>query len=57
MKNNSLIENWMRLLRWVRLQWNKPTSDSAIWRENAAPAPLKPARATGSRERRSARVV
>lgn len=56
MKNNFVIGKWTRLLRWVRLQWNQPTSDSAIWRENSTSAPLKPARTTGSRPRRGARV-
>lgn len=56
MKNNFVIEKWTRLLRWVRSQWNKPTSDRAIWRENSTPVPVKLPRTTGIRPQRGARV-
>ncbi|UXI66038.1 hypothetical protein [Tahibacter amnicola] len=56
MKNTFIIEKWTRLLHWFRSQQNKPTSDSAIWRENNAPAPPKAASATGIRPRRGVRV-
>ncbi|WP_257385146.1 hypothetical protein [Tahibacter caeni] len=56
MKSNFAMEKRKRLLRWVRLQWNKPPSGRAVWRENRAGAAEKPARMPGNRSRRGTRA-
>lgn len=56
MKDNVVTKKWMRFLGWIREQWNKPTSDSAIWRESRTEAPEKPKKTQGNRSRRRSRV-
>ncbi|WP_386065811.1 hypothetical protein ACFJIW_14710 [Tahibacter sp. UC22_41] len=56
MKDNVVTKKWMRFLGWIREQWNKPTSDSAIWRESRTEAPEKPEKTQGNRSRRRSRV-
>jgi len=56
MKNNFVVEKWTNILRWIRLQWNKPSSESAIWRENRAKVAAKPANKLKKTPRRDTRV-
>lgn len=56
MKENIVTEKWNRFLGWIRTQWNKPTSDSATWRQNRTESPAKPAKAAEKSSRRSTRT-
>jgi hypothetical protein len=56
MKHNFVVDKWKNLQRWIRLQWNKPSSESAIWRESRAKAPAKPANKPKKTLRRDTRV-
>ncbi|HSX61908.1 MAG TPA: hypothetical protein VLF18_17095 [Tahibacter sp.] len=56
MNNNFLVEKWNVILHWFRLQWNKPSSESALWRDSRSATRVKPAITPKKAPRRGTRL-